>query len=258
MTRLQLVDVVVEGARSAGPPRLAVPALDLGPGLTVLVGDNGAGKSTLLDVAAGVLRPTTGRVLLDGVPLSSWPPARRAARIASLGQGEAGDDDEVVAERIARGLVPRRGAFALYDHDVDRTVAAVAAEVGIRDHLARPVGALSGGERRRAGIARALVDDAAAVVLLDEPFAGLDAAATALVVVALRRRAEAGVVVVVSVHDVATVLALGGRLVGLVGGRVAVDGALPAVLGDAGVVWGDVRVVVEGEWVGVLRRGSPR
>ena len=252
MTRLVLEDIVVVGDGGT-PPRLQVPGLTFEAGVTVLVGENGAGKSTLLDVAAGLVAPTTGRVVLDEVPLSSLSSRARAARVASLGQGDLADD-AVVAERIARGLVPRLGLHALYDADVAAAVAAAAAEVGLSASLERPTDRLSGGERRRAGVARALVDDAAAVLLLDEPFAGLDAPSTALVVAALQRRAARGVVVVVSVHDVATAVALGGRLVGLRGGRVVVDGPLPGVLPDAAPVWGDVRVVVDGPWVGVLRR----
>ena len=247
MTTLVLADVDVPG-------RLRVSSLTLSPGLTVVVGENGAGKSTLLDVLAGVLVPEDGSVAVDGVVLSSCTPRDRARAIASLGQHDDAGLDVVVAERIARGLAPRRGLHALYDHDAEALVAAVAGELGLHEKVAQRVDRLSGGQRRRAGIARALVDDQARVIVLDEPFSGLDAGASTLVVAALRRRAAAGVVVVVSVHDVATALALGGRLLGLRAGEIVVDGALPAVLSAAAVVWGDVRVVVDGEWAGVLRR----
>jgi iron complex transport system ATP-binding protein len=247
MTTLSVTDVVVDG-------RLAVPSLTVAPGMTVVVGDNGAGKSTLLDLFAGVLSPTRGVVAVDDVALASLSPRRRAQLVASLGQADDVHVDVTVAERIARGLVPRRGLDALFDDEARAAVDAIAIELGLQPLLARRVDRVSGGERRRAAIARALVDDGASALVLDEPFAGLDAAATDVVIAALRRRAARGVVVVVSVHDVATALALGGRLLGLRSGCVVVDGALPDVLPAASAVWGDVRVVVDGEWAGVLRR----
>lgn len=248
MTMIALNDVDLPG-------RLRVPSLALTAGVTVVVGENGAGKSTLLDVVAGVLAPGHGDVVVDGVALSSLTPRARARRIASLGQHDDAGLNVTVAERIASGLAPRRGVHALYDEETHALVAAVATEVGLGDKLAQRVHRLSGGQRRRAAIARVLVDAQAHAVVMDEPFAGLDAAGCALVVTALRRRAAAGVVVVVSVHDVAVALSLGGRLVGLRGGEIVVDGALPDVLPRAAVVWGDVRVVVDGAWAGVLRRG---
>lgn len=247
MTALVLSDVVV-------PDRLRVPSLTLSPGITVVVGENGAGKSTLLDVTAGVLRPVRGTVALDGTTLVSMTSRARACAVASLGQDDDVGLQVVVAERIAQGLAPRRGLQALYDDEIAAHVHAVAVEVGLVEKLDERVDRLSGGQRRRAGIARALVDDRVRVIVLDEPFSGLDAGASALVVAALQRRAQAGVAVVVSVHDVATALALGGRLLGVRAGEIVVDGALPDVLPHAGVVWGDVRVVVDGDWVGVLRR----
>jgi iron complex transport system ATP-binding protein len=244
---LTLRDVVVDG-------RLDVPHLSVGPGLLVVVGENGAGKSTLLDVLAGIVAPNTGTARVDGVSLSSLSPRARACRIASLGQRDEVLGDVLVAERIAAGLAPRRGLSALFDDEASSAVAVVAAEMGIEPLLHRRGDALSGGQRRRVSLARTLVDDSVRVLVLDEPFAGLDVQSTHLVVSALRKRAANGHIVVVSVHDVATALALGGRLLGLRTGTIVVDGALPEILPHATAVWGDVRVVVDGAWVGVLHR----
>lgn len=251
MSVLQLDEVVVVGL---GGDRLRVPALALAPGLCVVVGENGAGKSTLLDVLAGLLRPTAGRVLLDGAPLSSRSPTERARRVASLGQRPRGAPWLRVRERVAQGLIPRLGAGPPSSPRVHRAVDEVAAALGIAGLLDRPLAAVSGGEQQRAHVARALVDDEAGVVLLDEPFAGLDEAGSALLVRALRARADAGAVVVVSVHDLGLAALLGGRVLGLRAGVIVVDGAGLAGLEAAAPLLGSgLRVTSVDGAVGVLR-----
>jgi len=251
MSRLTLDHVVVTGARGE---RLRVDSLDLGPGLVVVVGENGAGKSTLLDVLAGLLRPTTGRVLLDDVALSARSPVERARCVASLGQRPRAAPWLRVRERIAQGLIPRLGAGPPASSRVERAVVDVTTRLGVDALLDRPLAALSGGEQQRAHLGRALIDDEAGVLLLDEPFAGLDEAGSALLVAALRARADAGAVVVVSVHDLGLAALLGGRVLGLQAGRVVVDGDDIAGLEAAATLLGPgLRVVRVDGAVGVLR-----
>ena len=237
------------------PQRLQIGALSLSPGLTVVVGQNGAGKSTLLDVVAGVLKPRQGRVSLDSVDdVGALAPRARARLISSLSQDSGSSlHDLSVQERIAQGLAPRRGFNAGLNDEARVGVAAVADELGLGPWLHLSLGLLSQGERRRAHVARALVDDRARVVVVDEPFAGLDRGGTDLLIAALKKRASTQIVVV-SVHEVQTALALGGRLLGLQAGAVVVDGPLLLALPDAAVVWGDVKVVADGAYVGVLHK----
>lgn len=198
--------------------------------VVVLVGENGAGKSTLLDSLAGVRRPTVGSVSLDGVTLHSLSARERAQRLSSLAQANVVADDLSSAGRIAQGLIPRRGAQALVDDLARAAIHAVAEELGIEAVLTRRLSTLSGGERRRVEVARALVDDSAGGYLLDEPHAGIDARHTTLVSQALRRRAERGALVVTSMHDLGAALSLADRVIGLREGRVVVDAEVASAL----------------------------
>lgn len=210
---------------SAGSRRLLDDVtLSFAPGtVVVVVGENGAGKSTLLDSLAGVRRPTVGAVHLDGAPLSALSARARARRLASLAQANVLADDLRAAARIAQGLIPRRGPAALVDAGALVAVRAVAEELGVEDVLPRRLSSLSGGERRRVEVARALVDDEAEGYLLDEPHAGVDARHASVVSRALRARAERGALVVATVHDLGAALAAADRIVGLRDGRVVVD-----------------------------------
>lgn len=243
------------------PGRLqATTASFAGGELVAVVGENGAGKSTLLDVLAGVLVPATGTVVLDGVPLAQLSPRERARRIASLGQHPPQCDELSVEERIAQGLAPRRGP-ALLDEATRARARAVAEELGLVEHLATPLGALSGGFRRRAHVARALVDAEAKAILVDEPHAGVDLAQQGLVSQALLRRARQGQLVIFSVHDLAVALQCADRIVGLRQGAVVLDGPTADTLTPEAIerLYGvrGARVVVEGDAVGVLLPRDP-
>jgi iron complex transport system ATP-binding protein len=255
-----VVDRLLLGPVTA--PRLYVEALTLTAGITVVVGDNGAGKSSLLDALAGVLKPTAGHVFLDDaehgrLDVHSLPARHRARHISSLGQQPLVVTGLSAVERIAQGLVPRRGPDARIDDATRRRVDDVARELGIADLLAAPLNRLSGGQRQRVHVARTLIDHEANIVMLDEPFAGLDDAASALLVSALRRRRHQ--LLVTSVHDLGLAVALDGRLLGLRAGSLVVDSTTEALLAptneDAGRIFADpVRVVVDGDSIGVLRR----
>ena len=206
-------------ARDAGVARAGVEVvrgvdLDLRPGeVVVVIGPNGAGKSTLLAALAGLLPVARGTI-------------ERSGRVAAALQAPA------LANRTARANVeaalqwwgvPRRARG-------DRALAALQA-IGARGLADRPSRALSGGEARRVHLARALALQADAL-LLDEPFAGLDAPARAELLYdaasALRDERRATLVVV---HDRAEAWALADRVVVLLDGAVAADGPAAEVFG---------------------------
>lgn len=203
--------------------------------LVAVVGENGAGKTTLLDRLAGVLPAEMGHVTLDDARVERLSSRARARAIASCAQSAPSPPDLVVAARIGQGLAPRRGFAALLDDGARAAVRDVAEELGLLGLLGRSLGTLSGGERRRVQVARALVDDEARAYLLDEPHAGVDVRHQPLVSEALRRRARAGKLVVASVHDLGLALELADRVVGLREGRIIVDGTPEVALSPAGV-----------------------
>ncbi len=195
-----------------------------------LLGPNGAGKTTLVRQLVGLLTPDAGRVGLFGVDLRDRP-GHAARTVAYLPQDEAGLVDMSVRRAVEttarlRG-VPRRAAVAATEDLLD--------ELELRPLADRPVGRLSGGQRRLAGVAAALAGDRP-VLVLDEPTTGLDPVARRAVWSALdRRRSASGVTVVLVTHNVLEAEAVLDRVAVLDAGRViACDspGRLKAAVSD--------------------------
>jgi ABC-type nitrate/sulfonate/bicarbonate transport system ATPase subunit len=181
--------------------------------VVVLIGPNGAGKSTLLAALAGLLETTRGTV-------------ERRGRVAAALQAPA------LAQRSARANVEAALAWwGVARRDRRERALAALHTMGARALADRPVRALSGGEVRRVHLARALALEADAL-LLDEPFAGLDAPTRAELLYdaasALRDPRRATLVVV---HDRAEAWALADRVVVMLDGRVAADGPPATVFG---------------------------
>jgi len=211
--------VVLRGARRA----LDDVSLSLRAGeWTAVVGPNGAGKSTLLSVLAGLRRPEAGSVRLHGTPLHDWSPRRRAQELAWLSQqGEA--EGEISARDAVRiGRLPRHGMFGTITAQDEVAVEAAMAETECSEYADRRLSEISGGERQRALLARALAVQAA-VVLLDEPAAHLDAPHQRALVRSLRARARTGAAVAVVLHDLTLALAAD-RLLVMTGGRLRASG----------------------------------
>ena len=174
--------------------------LTLDPGtLTALVGRSGSGKTTLLNLLAGLLKPTSGTVSLDGQDLYAMDDAAlsrfRNARFGVVPQGHAALNSLTVAENVAlpAGLYARRAEA------MDEAVRLLD-RFGIRAlKNARP-SELSGGELRRMSIARALINHPD-VVFADEPTGDLDDENTALVLRTLREIADGGTAVLLVTHE---------------------------------------------------------
>ncbi|MFD3509493.1 ABC transporter ATP-binding protein [Nocardia sp. NPDC058666] len=144
------------------------------PGEVVgIVGPNGSGKSTLLRVLAGVDKPKHGQVLVDGQVLHALRPRRRASAVALVAQDETPPADMLVGEVVALGLTPYLPPWGLGGPREQHRVAQALAAVDLAGFAGRQVHQLSGGERRRVLLARALLQDTP-VLLLDEPTNHLD------------------------------------------------------------------------------------
>jgi iron complex transport system ATP-binding protein len=199
--------------------------------LTAVIGPNGAGKSTLLACLAGLIAPAAGEVLLDGAPLAAVGRRELARRRAYLPQNASVEWPISVQRVVALGLGPELPAFG----DLDRPTAAKVTEALAACDLAalaqRPATTLSGGELARAMLARAIVGDPA-VLIVDEPTAGLDPRHAIDAMRRLRARADAGRTVVLALHDLDLALRYADDAVALRGGRVLASGAVAEVLSE--------------------------
>ncbi|MEO6408915.1 MAG: ABC transporter ATP-binding protein [Burkholderiaceae bacterium] len=191
---------------AAGPRTLASGlALRIEAGqFWAVVGANGVGKTTLLGVLAGLAAPRRGRVEIGGHALGSLRPAEAARRRGFLPQHVEAAFDTSVLQSVLLGRHPHRhpGAWRLWESDRDEALARDAlARVDLKGFEDRDLSSLSGGERQRAAIA-ALLAQAPALYLLDEPLAHLDLRHQHAVMVLLHELASAGdCAVVASVHD---------------------------------------------------------
>lgn len=213
---------LVRGSFAFGPGSVA-----LAPGrVTVLVGPNGGGKSTALRMAAGLLRPARGEVLLDGSEVSSMRARARAARLSLVVQRpEVGSPLKVIeVVRLGRvALAPAPGA-------AERALA----RVGLADAADRPYHALSGGQQQRVSVARALAQHSeGGVLLLDEAFAAIDPPEAASLVREVRAEAARGATVLAATHDLAIASALADDVWCLADGRTRAFGPAAEVLAPA-------------------------
>lgn len=179
--------------------------------LTFLEGPNGAGKSTLLAIIGTVLQPTSGRVSYEPFGDNQAQARRHIGWVAH----ESHAYRELSGRRNVE-LVAQIHGMA----DPSADVARVIARVGAESFADRPVGTLSRGQRQRIALARALVHDPG-VLLLDEPWTGLDVASVDKLEAVIREEVERGSLVIAVTHGPGTAERLGARRLRIEGGRVA-------------------------------------
>jgi iron complex transport system ATP-binding protein len=196
-----------------------------------LLGPNGAGKSTVLRLATRVLRPTEGRLLLQGDELGSLDRREIARRVAVVPQDFSVQFAYTVQQIVEMGRMPRIGTFGIV-HSADHQAVVEALEsTGMLPLAGRIWSELSGGEKQRALIALALAQDTP-ILLLDEPTAHLDIRHQIEVLELLRRlNRERGLAVLAALHDLNLAARYFPRLV-LFAGRVIADGPPAQVLDE--------------------------
>lgn len=177
-------------------------SLDLAPGqVHGLIGVNGSGKSTLFKALMGMVRPDSGEIRVGGVSTSR---ARTAGAVAYVPQNETVDGNFPISVRNAV-MTGRYGRMGLTrrPRKTDRDAVDLALErVDLTGYAERQIGRLSGGQRKRVFVARAIAQGAN-TLLLDEPFAGVDTGSEAMITRLLRELSAAGATIVVSTHDLA-------------------------------------------------------
>ncbi|MCM3902830.1 MAG: ABC transporter ATP-binding protein [Pyrinomonadaceae bacterium] len=188
-------------------PRQAVSDVSLSVNageITAIIGPNGAGKSTVLRALNGGLRPSSGQVLLEGLPIHQYSRRIISRHIAVVAQEGDFRFPVTVLEFVLGGRYASASTGAWgweTDHDI-KVAHEVLSETELNELSGRLMNELSGGERQRAILARALATEAT-VLLLDEPTANLDLAHQAAILALVRRRSDLNnVAAVVVTHDI--------------------------------------------------------
>jgi len=201
-------------------------SLDLHPGRHyILAGPNGAGKSTLLDLLANLKKSAEGGIMLRDRPLSGYSAPALARLLALAPQDSALNFAFTVREVAAMGRRPYLGRWGRLTAEDWRAVDQALARLDLTDLADQSVTALSGGEKRRVGLARVLAQ-ATEIILLDEPTAGLDVAHALTVMDLAKLQAEDGALVITVTHDLNLGAAFGHEFIFLKKGRVAAAGPI--------------------------------
>jgi branched-chain amino acid transport system ATP-binding protein len=215
--------------------------------IAAVIGPNGAGKSTLFNLVTGHLRPTHGRVVLDGRDITGVPPHR----ICRMGMGRSFQRTNIfpllsVFENVQAAYIAHRGrgrnlwarSAGLYREETE----ALLASIGLLDQADAKAGALSHGAQKQVELGIALACDPE-ILLLDEPTAGMSAGETHETIRLLQRIAEArGLTLLFTEHDMEVVFSIAQKIAVLHQGRIIAEGSPTEVQRDP-----EVRRVYLGE-----------
>ncbi len=193
-----------------------------------LLGPNGAGKSTTFRMACGLAAPTKGRVLLRGEEVTQWPMYQRAQH----GLGYLPQDSSIFARLSVEENILAILEFLGVKRDKSRArIDQLLREFGLLDKRGQRSGSLSGGERRRLEIARALASDPE-ILLLDEPFTGIDPVTIHSIQDIIHGLKDKGIAILLTDHRERETLTITDRSYIICAGQVLVSGSAEVVLND--------------------------
>ncbi|MEU6472687.1 ABC transporter ATP-binding protein [Streptomyces massasporeus] len=202
---------------------------------TVIVGPNACGKSTLLRALSRMLKPSEGRVLLDGNVIQSMPAKKVARTLGLLPQSSVAPDGITVADLVGRGRYPHQGILRQWSTEDERVVQESMRQTGVAELGDRYVDELSGGQRQRVWIAMTLAQQTP-LLLLDEPTTYLDIQHQIDVLdLCAELHEEQGRTLVAVLHDLNHAARYATHLIALREGRVIAEGA-PKDIVTAGLV----------------------
>ncbi len=228
---IEVQDLVKAFPTASGPEKLAVDGLNFqvhAGEIYGLLGPNGAGKTTTLRVLSGLIAPTSGRALVNGVDVTLEPMA--AKRFIGFLTANTG-----LYQRLSpRELLPYFGELCGLDKPtIARRTEELIEFLGMRDFADLRCGALSTGQKQRTNIARALVADPP-ILILDEPTLGLDVLTNRVILEFVRRERDNGKAILLSTHYLDEAETLCDRIGLLHQGKLVAEGDMPALRAQTG------------------------
>lgn len=196
--------------------------------ITALLGPNGSGKSTLLKAASKTLAPMAGEMMVEGLPLSSLGYRQAARKIAFVPQEEPMAFDFTVEQVVLMGRLAISGSF--FDSKEDKEAARRAMAAADCLHLReRPASEISGGERQRVLIARALAQESR-LLLLDEPTSHLDVGHQVAIAALLKGLSVGGYTILAAIHDLNFAAELADEAILLSEGKLVMHSPMSSLL----------------------------